>query len=212
MIKLSYSSLNMIHQASHNWLNKQMGFKPEERPEWKRGKEIHRIVQDHLSGKKPDKRFAHIKYKFPIVEEVDFDSRCKFEFPIKTSTGNDYLIRGYYDGIDLKEGRFLEIKSGDPLWSIGKFQKAMQRKLYALSNKKLKEAVLVTLSKDEDKWKKQPAKVYKIDITPKDYADVTKWIFDGIGMIESGKFDGGLDENGKCTDKWCYFGNNCQFK
>jgi len=215
MIQLSYSTLNMIYQSSHNWLNKQMGIKPEERPEWEVGKKIHRIIQDHVSGKKLHLNLKHIKHTFPVVEEVDFDERCKFNFDCNFAgkdIKNKYNIIGFIDGLDPENKRFLEIKSSDPLWSVGKFQNTMQRKVYALAKPEFTEAVLITCTKKIENWDRVPAKIFKVPLTDQDRKEARDWILGGIRIIESGEFTGGLDENGKCTNPWCYFGKNCQFK
>jgi len=216
VITLSYSTINMLYKASHNYLNKMMGLQPEEREEWKQGKEAHAIIQAHVSGKKIDDRLSHIKYIFPIVEEKDFDERCKFEIPIKFGVNdkvvNSYKVIGYFDGLDIENHRFLEIKASDPVWSLIKFQNSIQRKLYAFANAQITEAVLITCSKYPDRWSQEPPKVFSVPLTPQDKSEAVKWLLGGIQIIESGKFDGGLDENGICRDKFCYFGNNCSFK
>ena len=235
MIQLSYSTINSCLQPnnSHNWINRQLGLKPEERPEWKAGNIAHNIIQKYISGKEKNKDLAHIEYRFPIVEEKDFDERCKFDFNFKSfmkeaenASGKplegkgikvldwfqgEYNIIGFYDGLDIKNGRMLEIKSSDPVWSLGRFVSSMQRKLYALSNSKFKEAVLVTCSKDPVKWKNEKPKVYSVSLNGKDRMDAINWIIDAIKLLESGKFDGGL-EDGKCTNPYCYYGSNCSFK
>ena len=207
----------MLYEASHNWLNKQMGLKPEDHEYYHAGKKAHRIIQDHVSGKKPDERLLHIQYTFPIVEEVDFDSRCKFNFNFHhglldpLATKNKYNIIGFVDGLDPDNKTFLEIKSADPVWSLAKFQRAMQRKLYALAKPDFKEAILITCSKDPSRWTTEAPRVYSVPLTDQDRKEASDWILGGIKMIEAGQFDGGL-ENGRCNDPRCYFGVNCQFK
>ena len=87
----------------------------------------------------------------------------------------------------------------------------MQRKIYALGRKDLKEAILITCSKNPDNWKKAPPKVFKAPLTDQDKQDATEWIIKAIDLLEAGDFAGGL-EDGKCTDPYCYFGCNCSFK
>ena len=212
-IQLSYSTINMLYQASHNWINKQCGLKPEERPEWNEGKIAHRIIQDHVSGKKKDDRLAHIEFSFPIVEEVDFDERCKFDMPLYfTGLKNSYSIIGFMDGINNAEHRLLEIKVSSVPWSLMKFQQLIQRKIYSMARPDLVETIGITGVRNPDNWKQDLPKVYKIPNTNKDRQEAKDWILGGIKIIESGDFKGGLDENGKCTDPRCYFGRNCQFK
>lgn len=218
MVTLSYSSLNILHTCPHNWLNKQMGIPQPEKPEWEIGKKIHRIIQDHVSGKKLDPRFRHIKYTFPIVEEVDFDPRCKFEFnldwsaaKIKKVPSGTYRMIGFTDGLNFEKKRYVEIKSADPLWSLIRFKNSEQRKIHAIAWPELEEAVLITCSKYMDKWKREPAKIYKVPLTQQDRAEALYWIVGGIRILESGNFTTDL-KDGKCTDNWCYWGENCQFK
>lgn len=207
MIKLSYSSLNILHTCPHNWLNKMMGIPQPDRVWFKEGRKAHRIIQDHISGKKPHEHLKHIDLTVPVVEETDFDIRCKFSFTIA-----GYLIRGYYDGLDLENNRFIEIKtSSSGNWSIGKFQKAPQRKIYGLSNDRFKESVLITGHRKPVKWKSNKLKVYIVPVTEEDREEARQWIEQGIKILESGDFTSDLVD-GKCTDPYCYWGENCQFK
>jgi hypothetical protein len=212
MILLSFSTLNMVYTASHNWLNKQMGIKPEERPEWREGKLAHDLIQKHVSGKQAHPYLTHIKLQFPIVEECDLDPRCRFEFPID-STGYKYKygMIGFFDGINEEENRMLEIKASFAPWSIGKFHKLMQRKVYALAKPLVTEMICVTGLRNPDLWKDTPPKVYRIPMTEADREEAIDWIYGGIQIIESGDYTGGLVD-GRCENPYCYFGKNCQFK
>lgn len=206
MIILSFSTINMLYTASHNWINKQMGLKPEDRPYFKRGRAAHRIIQDHVSGVRLDDRLAHINYKFPIVETVDFDPKCKIFVPVD----KNYAVRGYVDGHDPVNRRFLEIKTG--VWSIGKYQNSFQRKIYSLGLPSYTESIMVTGEWDPNAWKMAPPKVYIVPSTPKDRQEAMDWIIGGINIIEKGDFSGGLDAGGVCTNPYCYYGVNCHFK
>lgn len=215
-MKLSYSSLNNIMNG-HEWLNKQLGIPVPNYPFLTEGKEAHRIIQGHVSGKKKDKRLAHIEIHFPIVEEKDFDERCKFSFNV---TGKDegYEIFGFIDGLDPDNKRFLEIKTSSTPWSMTKFRDAMQRKLYSLALLDYKEAYLITGKKDPEKWSNGDLpKVYSLKITKKDRDGAKAWIADAIARLEMGDFGGGLDDNGKCTG--CFWNMdryqdiaNCHFR
>ncbi len=207
-IKLSYSTINMLYKSSHNWVNKMCGIDIPQREEWENGHRLHRIIQDHLSGKIPDVRLKHLNLTFPIVEEKDFDERCKIFFKIN----DKYAIRGFLDGLNPENKCFLEIKTGNPMWSINKFAQSMQRKIYALGKPDFIESYLITAFNDETQWNVFRPKVYKMTLTQKDREEAMEWILGGIEIIEKGDFKGGLDENGKCVDKWCYYGENCQFK
>ncbi len=216
MLRLSYSTINNCLQPdnSHNWLNKQMGFKPEERWYWKAGREGHRIIQAHLCGKQLNMSLSTNKLledlHFPIVEEKDFDPRCKFEFSFKHN-GKKTNIIGFHDGRTKDYSKTLEIKLSSNPWGISRFKRSFQRKLYALSNNYIKEQILVTGRKKPDLWEKEPLKVYRIPVTDKDRQDAAEWIEKAIDLFQSGDFNGGLNENGIC-EGYCYYGKNCQFK
>jgi len=210
MIQLSYSTINNCLQPnnSHNWLNKVMGLKPEERAYWKEGREAHAIIQKHVSGEEEHPALAHITDRFPIVERVDFDPHCKFNFTIEDGK---YNVIGFYDGLDPENKRFLEIKTSSKPWSVGKFKSSIQRKLYALAHPELTESILITCRKDPLLWELEKPKRFKVPITKQDREEATEWILDGIRLLESGDFTGGL-EDGVCRNPWCYYGCNCQFK
>jgi len=191
-----------------------MGIPQPEKPEWAQGKKIHKIIQAHVSGKKAHPHLKHIKYKFPIVEEKEFDERCRFELPItagmKSGKVEKYKIIGFLDGLNPEEKRFLEIKSSDPIWSLARFKKSIQRKIYSL-NKGFEESILITCSKVIDLWEAQPPKVYKVPLTMQDKSEAVDWIMKGIQILVSGNFTTDLVD-GKCVDPRCYWGVNCQFK
>lgn len=209
MITLSYSTISMLYKASHNWLNKQMGLKVLDNEYFRRGKEAHKIIQEHVSGKVLCKDLGHIEYKFPIVETVDFDPNCKVEFPID----DKYKMIGFFDGINYETGQTLEIKTSDKPWSIGKFNELMQRRVYSYAlNGKVKENILIWAHFDPKKWPINPPKKFSIQVIPEDSVKLMEWIKGAIKIIESGDFKGGLDLDGVCRDKFCLYGSNCQFK
>ncbi len=223
MIQLSFSTINNCLQPenSHNWLNKQMGLKPEDKWYYHEGKEAHKIIQGHVCGRKQNDKLSHIKTRFPIVEHYDFDPKTKFGFDLTSvvspmelgcSFKNIYKIIGFIDGKDRAHTKFLEIKSSSTPWSLSKFQKSMQRKLYALSDKNFTESYLITCKRKEEEWENDKPKLFQVPVTDEDRQEAVEWIIKAVKTIEDGKFSGGLDENGKCTDPWCYFGNTCSFK
>ncbi len=204
-IRLSHSTLNLLHTASHMWINKQMKLEQPDQVWFKEGREAHRIIQDHVSGSKRHDYLKDILVTFPIVERCDFDPRCKFTF----SWNEKYELTGFVDGADWKNSRILEIKtSGKGAWSLQKYKDSVQRKLYGMALK-VNEAYLITGSRKVEDWKTQPPKVYSLKFTPQDIEEVKVWVQEGIHILESGNFTGGLDENGRCTG--CYWRENCHF-
>jgi hypothetical protein len=203
-----------------------MGYKPEDRWYYHAGKKAHDIIQRHVSGVEDHPYLKHIKETFPIVETMDFDPACKFEINFNEvldvyqgkmakqqhSLNEQYRVIGFFDGRDNQYKKFLEIKSSSNPWSLIKFKTSLQRKLYTLSNVDIEECYLITGQKEPEKWEKEPPKIFKVPATEADRIEAIKFVLDGIETIRKGDFTGGLDENGKCTDPWCYFGKNCQFK
>lgn len=221
MISLSYSSLKLLNgEANHEWLNRQMGVPVPNYPFLKEGKENQRPIQLHLAGKKEHPFLKNINIRFPIVEEKDFDDRVRFGFVFNKicdkKLKDDYVITGFYDALE-PNVRFGEIKLSSKPMSINEFQKSFQRKIYALSNEKFKEAILITGFRQIEKWEKDPPKVFSLPLTKKDREEAIEWILKGIRVLESGNFKGGLDKNGKCTG--CFWNMsrypelaNCNFK
>ena len=211
MITLSFSTINNCLQPhnSHCWINRVTGRKPEDKAIYQEGKLVHDIIQRHVSSKERHKDLEHLDLRFPIVEETERDPRCKFEV---SGAFKGYSVIGFVDGLDHKNKRFLEIKSSSSPWSLGKFQKSFQRKLYAWAFEEMEEAVLVTCQRDPALWSKEKPKVYTVPITKKDREDAVEFIWEGIDVINKGDFTGGLSEDGYCDDPWCYYGNECQFK
>ncbi len=206
MISLSYTTLNMLHTANHNWVNKMLGRIVPDRPEFRHGRLLHRIIQDHVSGIKTHP-VLKIPYTFDVVEVVDFDIKCK----IKVRMSNKYEVIGYLDGFNTVENTSLEIKTGTKMWSLGQFQRSKQRCIYSLGKRELRENILITCNNYPCVWEHTPPKIYKIPVIQKDLDDAMTWIEQGIKIIEKGYFGGGLTD-GRCLDPRCYYGDNCFFK
>jgi hypothetical protein len=224
-ITLSYSTINNCLQPtnSHNWLNKQMGIKPEDKPYYHEGTEGHRIIQQYLLGKKTEPHFykdlsgedkecipymENIKYRFPIVEERDFDPKCKFTIDISESVE----VIGYIDALDPENKRFGEIKLSVTPWGFRKYVNSNQKKIYSMAFPDFKEAVLITGGRNPEFWEHENLKVYPVPLTDKDRKDGLKYIMEAVKLLEEGDFTGGLDEDGVCRNKFCYYGENCHFK
>ncbi len=214
-ILLSHSTISNCLQPnnSHNWLNKQIGAIVPDNEFFKRGREVHKIIQGHISNKKPNEILLQIKElqnigSFPIVEERNFDPRCK----VIISINEKYEVIMLYDALDPDNLRFGEIKAWGKMWTVGQFQSSMQRKMYVLGKPTFTKALLITALPDPKQWLEENPRVFTIPATEQDKKDAEKYIEDAIKVIEGGVFKGGLDENGKCTNRFCYFKENCQFK
>ncbi len=211
MIKLSYSTINLVYQHPHNYINKVMGIKQPPTDFFDNGKRLHKIIQRHVSGVEKHKYLEHLTLGFPIVETKEFDPKCEIGFKIS----DKYWMRGYFDGIDPKNGRTLEIKTGNKMWSIGEFNKSVQRKIYCIALPHIKENVLVTAVKDDTTWEFNKPKEFSIPVKKEDKEIAMEWILKGIERIENIGYwkDKELEEtNGVCVDRFCYWGNNCSFK
>lgn len=208
----SYSTLNWMQTHSHCWINKMMGIKQERKYYFEEGTKAHRLIQNHVAGIEVRNDLDYLNVSFPLVEEKNFDEKLKFKFEYR-----GYQIIGYFDGWNFETRQFLEIKSSATPWSIAKFKKADQRKMYALASTLdsnfpiAKEAILITGSRDPRDWATKRLKVCKVPIVDKDYEDAKKFMDKGIDIFESGDFNGGL-EDGRCVDRWCPWGNKCHFK
>jgi len=184
-----------------------MGIEVPDNEHFRNGKRLHRIIQDHVGGIKEHENLKHINYKFKYVERVDFDPKCRIWYKVN----DKYGIHGYVDGFDPDTKKILEIKTGSTMWGIKKFIDSPQRKIYGLAKPSYEETVLITTVNDSE-WKNIPPKTMTVPITEKDKEEAIEWIMEGIEIIEKGEFTGGLDEDGKCRDRFCYYGVNCQFK
>lgn len=201
----SYTTLNMLQTSSHGWLNKVMGIPQEDKVYFREGTEGHRIIQDHVSGRKVDPRLSYLDIHFPIVEKRDFDPDTKFSITV-----DGYQIIGFYDG--LKPKGWLEIKLSSTPWRISQYVKSPQRWIYAYADPRLEVATLVTGSRNPDDWATQHLQVMEIPATEKDREKGLEFIRKGIEVFESGDFTGGLDDDGFCNDHRCLWGKNCQFR
>jgi hypothetical protein len=209
-MNLSFSTMNLLHECPHNYLNKINKVPQPENPYFELGHQAHRIMQDHVSGVKENEYFNHIKKKFPVVEVVDFDPRCKFEVPF-----GEHIIFGFVDGLDkpMNENptELLEGKFSSRPWGLGQYKDHPQRKIYGWAIRSLKYAFLITGKLRPEEWKTNRIKTARITFTQQDYDDAEKYINDALKIIREGTFTSDLLD-GKCLDRRCYWGSNCMFK
>lgn len=184
----------------------------------KEGKDGERIITAHVSGKKKDPRISYITNVFPIIEEKQFDDRLRFKKTV-IAEGTEYIVQGFADGLNLESLERLEVKLSSAPWSLSKFQKSMQRKMYIwLDDGKYKHDYLITGSRDPNVWDKQKLEISHIETTPKDGQDAFEWLMKGIqrlkdikSIMDSGDPSTGLVD-GVCANRYCLYGVNCQFK
>lgn len=205
-MKLSYSTMRLLYECPHNYLNKISGIPQPDRPEFEEGRVAHRIIQAHLCGDAPREDLKHLNFSFPIVEKADFDPNTKFEVSF-----GEHIIFGFFDGLNREKGQLLEIKTSSSLWSLGKFKDSIQRKIYGWAMPELKEAILITSSRDPEKWKFQPPRAIRVLFTDEDRKDAENWILGAIAKITEGKFTEDLID-GECIDPRCEWGTSCIFK
>ena len=200
-MKLSYSTIKMLQEASHIWVNRLLGIPRVDYPWFAEGRRLHHLVQGHVSGKVAVKELIGFTDTFPLVEEVDFDERLRFTVPWQ----DGYELSGFVDGINNDTKHLLEIKTGT-MYSFGKFIKSMQRKLYQMAFPNYS-IVLFTCGKEVVPYKTYEQK----PVTEKEIKSVTDWVNEGIKIIESNVFTGGLDADGHCAVRYCEQGDSCHF-
>lgn len=202
--------MRLLHECPHNYLNKINKIPQPESDALVEGKAAHRIMQDHVCGKKPHEDFEHIDLHFPIVEHFDFDPRCKFEVPFQ-----EHTIIGFIDGLDkpvqYNPTRMLEGKFSSSPWSLNKYKNDPQRKIYGWAVRSLTEAYLITGKRRPEEWKTHKIKTARVPFVTKDYADAEEWMLFAINKIKNGDFLSDLVD-GICVNPRCYWGENCMFK
>lgn len=197
-MNLSYSTLRLLHECPHNFINKIEGIPQPDNEHMKAGREGHEIIQNHVSGKQLRDDLKHITFKFPIIEQY-------FEREL-----DGHLIRGYIDGVN-HEGQMLEIKLSGTPWSMKRFEDSPQRKIYGWAMPGISEGILITGSKDPNMWQYEPPKIIGVPFVVQHIEEAIKWMREGIDIIKKGAFLTDLDD-GVCTDPRCYWGRNCLYK
>lgn len=193
---ISYSTVAGLLRCKYSWICKQQDLPTEDFKWFGDGKKMHRRIQDHVSGREIDAKLIKNgldpdKWYFPIVEEVDRDENCHFEFEL-----DGHTIHGYFDGL-YPEKRLLEIKTGN--YSPRDFLKSFQRKIYVTALN-VPESVLIH-AKDAN----SRITTTIIKTTEKDKEDALKWLREGIKIIESGDFE--PEEDRFCGR--CIYKNSC---
>jgi len=191
-ILLSYSSLYDLHISPHSWLNKQLGVVKETTPAMEKGKELHKLIQDHVAGKK-DTRLSAIEWEFPTAE-----------FHCRKDWNEKYQLHAYLDGCNFASKTFMEVKTGKNAWTQGRFNDLIQAPYYAFVSN-LHKCYFVTCDFDL-----KTIKTFYKEFTPDDLEKARKWAEDGIKILE-GDLKADLVD-GKCLLERCPYGNKCFFK
>lgn len=219
MRPLSFSTIKGCLQPdnSHNWLNKINKVQYPETESMRLGKELHRQVQEHFLGKRIIEELSDFEYKFPIVEEKDFDERCRFFLKIDA----DFSVQGFVDGKNPSIKDILEMKFvREKLWGVSDFNNTYQKKLIALCMPEYKRLVGFTAVMPQQKpdssfdfsiWKVNKPKTYPIEFTQQDRDEAMVWLKKAVQIIVEGNFDGGLVD-GVCVNRFCTYGKFCMFK
>jgi len=200
-IRLSYSTINELFAEPHTYLNKIMGIPRHTSQAMEEGKSAHKIIQEHVSGKKLNPLLDKLP-QFGIVETMDRDSKTEIKYQIN----DKYYLIGYADGIDLKTNSLLEVKSGKK-WTPLEFARLMQWRLYLLGLPDIKTVYLVNTPRLESDWNSDNIRIFKTTVVKNDIKNAKEYLQRAIYMIENIK-----DQN-LYPDKKSYFCNyiGCSF-
>ena len=102
MIELSYSTMNALIHEPHTFICKYvLDLDTFTTPYLQEGSRLHRIVQDHVSGRAAHPGLAHLPY-FPHVEQRPFDPAMHVRLPID----DKFSFIGYVDGLNPRRSSF----------------------------------------------------------------------------------------------------------
>ncbi len=179
MIELSYSTMNALIHEPHTFICKYtLALETFTTPYLEEGRRLHRIVQDHVSGRAEHPGLAHLPY-FPHVEQQPFEPGMKVRLPIDEK----FSVIGYVDGLNPQTKQFLEIKTGS-VWSKQRFLDLVQWKLYAAALPDYAEVVFVNCTGSESTWSPRTVAVYRHTITEQDRATAGPFIARAIDIVE----------------------------
>ena len=197
MIELSYSTMNALIHEPHTFLCKYvLGLETFTTPYLEEGSRLHRIVQNHVSGRAAHPGLAHLPY-FPHVEQRPFDPTMQVRLPIDDT----FSFIGYVDGLNPQTQQVLEIKTGSR-WSKQRFLDLVQWKLYAAALPDYAEVVFVNCSRPESAWSRRTAAVYRHTITEADRAAAAPFIRRAIDIVAH------IDRYPlyvKGRSRWCFY-------
>lgn len=199
MTYLSYSTLNAVINEPHVWLNHINKLPKYTTKFFEEGKEAHKIIQEHVSGKTLNPLLKDLPL-FSQVEEIDFDPKTKIEYQLN----DKYALHGYVDGFNEDKSSILEIKTSGTPWSMGQFSSLMQWRIYGLATPTAKSIYLVNTPRDPKLWSERTIKIFNSDITEADRQKALSWIQKGIDVIEN---IGDYNLFPEKKSRWCFFVN-----
>lgn len=174
--RLSYSTINLLLNAPHAYLNKINGLDTFTTEYFEQGKEVHNIIQKHCSGQETHKLLGKLP-TFERVETKDFDENMHVSMEY-----NGYLIHGYVDMISDQRQEFADIKSGKK-WSPAKMAKHPQFWLYHLMTG-LNNFVLINAPKDTSEWNDTNITTMTMKFTDKHKDKARSFIDSGIAVLD----------------------------
>lgn len=179
MTYLSYTSMNDLQLCPHTWLCKMAGYPKKDFGFFAKGKNAHRVIQHHLMGLTKHEILSQLQIPpFAIVELREKDPNTHIEMKY-----GDYLVHGYVDAISPDRRDFMEIKTGSS-WSVGKFYRLMQWRIYAKALG-YKKAYFLNAPFDPSEWTVDNVKIYSTLIDPKEYEKADEFIHKSIHIVEN---------------------------
>ena len=192
-IRLSYSTVSSYFEMPHTWINKTNGLDTKDLPIFAEGKEVHRVIVNHLKGTEINTKIAEREkeepdfkmQRFAVYEEKDFDPRTKIEFDIN----DDYYVVGWVDQMDEKAGKIGDIKAYNKGFSASMLRDSFQWKTYAIPLTWLKRVFYTSASRDMD----DPRWAYTIKTTEVEVKEIHReqakaWFRKFIASIESNEY------------------------
>lgn len=178
MTKLSFSTLNALHNAPHTWLCKVMELPTYTTTFFEQGKQVHKIIQNHCLGVEKHPLCSHLP-EFERVEKSDFDEDMHI-----TKKYSGYLIHGYVDMISDKRKQFADIKSGSTPWGVKKMATHPQFWMYSWMLG-YNDFLLINAPKEVDIWNESNITTMDMTFTSKHHDKAKDFIDQGIHIIKN---------------------------
>lgn len=194
---LSYTTLSNLYVSPHSYLNKQLSLKPPETEAMLKGRDLHKIIQDHLLGVKKDDRLSSLDWNFQ-----------KAEVHVKKDMG-EFLWHGYLDCCSYASKVFCEIKTGKNPWNQSRFSSSPQPAYYAYVSG-LHKTLFITCD-----FELGQLKTFYKEFSEEDLQKAKEWAEGAQRIIIEGRLKEDLTErDGKfyCENPACPYKENCQWR